>query len=373
MLLTLFLALANNILCPLLLSTGSYTELNQTTNRMPLRPSEKLITSIVKENGNSASTLPEPLPEQFIKINHLSAILRDMGFELPFASTQSNDAFILTEVSRIIHELENSDISAVVIKSIPAISKPIGDVDILVDDLEKAGEILINNSYDVKGSYPNSHKLIGVSIIDGILVNIHLHGEIAWRRVIYLNSKDVLKSATERVFHELSFPVPSPEFEVLITAAHMLHERGNMRISLHNVLELSALFSSKNISIPLLFETASQNGWGKSLLLFLKSANAIHYQFFHENFSISEPDFFNSKITLPYNPLFFNWTFPIKTMALIRFRKLFHDFTSKDFSSTSNGLRAYPFDILKVITERYGVINTKRRLNKWKNTIRSII
>ena len=109
--------------------------LNQTTSRMPLRSSEKLITSIVQENEKSTSTLPEPLPEQFIKINHLSAILRDKGFELPFASTQSNDAFVLTEVSRIIHELKDSGIYCVVIKSLPAVAKPIGDVDILVDDL----------------------------------------------------------------------------------------------------------------------------------------------------------------------------------------------------------------------------------------------
>ena len=346
--------------------------LNQTTNRMPLRPSEKLITSIVKENGKSASTLPEPLPEQFIKINHLSAILRDMGFELPFASTQSNDAFVLSEVSRIIHELKHSGIHCVVIKSLPAVAKPIGDVDILVDDLEKAGELLEQNSYDVSID-PDPHKLLCLSTIDGILVNIHLHGEIAWRRVIYLDPIDVIKSATERVFYGISFPVASAEFEILITSAHMLYERGNMRVSLHNVLELSALFSSKNISIPSLFDIASKNGWGDSLILFLQTANAIHYQIFHENFSISEPDFFNSKITLPYNPFFFNWTFSIRTMIWIRLRKLFTDFTSKNFRSVSDDLSAYPRDILKVFTERYGVIHTKRRLNKWKNTIRSII
>lgn len=342
----------------------------------PLRPNEKLITSIVKGNEKEISSLPKPIPEQFIKINHLTTILRDMGFDIPFSSPLPNDIFVLTEVSRIIHELENSGIRAVVIKSIPVISKPIGDIDILVDDLEKAGEILTNHSYDVKGSYPNSHKLIALSTIDGILVNIHLHGEIAWRSVIYLNSIDVIESATERVFCEMSFPVPSPEFEILITSAHMLHERGNMRISLHNVLELSALFSSKNISIPLLFNIASQKGWGNSLLLFLKSANTIHYQTFHENFSINPilqisstlfdgTPRFNSKTTLPYNPFFFNWTFSIRTMALIRFRKLFNDVISKDFNSVSDDLKTYPFDILKVITERYGVLNTKRRLSKF--------
>jgi hypothetical protein len=342
----------------------------------PLRPNEKLITSIVKGNKKEISSLPKPIPKQFIKINHLTTILRDMGFEIPFSSPLPNDIFILTEVSRIIHELENSGIRAVVIKSIPVISKPIGDIDILVDDLEKAGEILTNNLYDVKGSYPNSHKLNCVSLIDGILVNIHLHGEIAWRRVIYLNSKDVINSATERAFRGMSFPVPSPEFEILITSAHMLHERGNMRISLHNVLELYALFSYKNISLPLLFETASQNGWGKSLLLFLKSANAIHYQTFNKNFPIENPIFAfqylqisstlfdgTPRFNFPYNPFFFNWTFPIKTMALIRLKKLFNDFTSKDFNSATNDLRAYPFDILKVIAERYGIVNTKRRLN----------
>jgi hypothetical protein len=336
----------------------------------PLRPNEKLITSIVKGNEKEISSLPKPIPEQFIKTNHLTTILRDMGFDIPFSSPPPNDIFVLTEVSRIIHELENSGIRAVVIKSIPVISKPIGDIDILVDDLEKAGEILTNHSYDVKRSYPNSHKLIALSTIDGILVNIHLHGEIAWRSVIYLNPIDVIESATERVFCEMSFPVPSPEFEILITSAHMLYERGNMRVSLHNVLELSALFSSKNISIPLLFNIASQKGWGNSLLLFLKSANAIHYQTFHENFSInpilqilprSEPNFFN----FPYNPFFFNWTFSIRTMALIRFRKLFNDVISKDFNSASDDLKTYPLDILKVITERYGVLNTKRRLSKF--------
>ena len=346
--------------------------LNQTTSRMPLRSSEQLITSIVQENEKSTSTLPEPLPEQFIKINHLSAILRDKGFELPFASTQSNDAFVLTEVSRIIHELKDSGIYCVVIKSLPAVAKPIGDVDILVDDLEKAGKLLEQNSYDVSID-PDPHKLLCLSTIDGILVNIHLHGEIAWRRVIYLDPIDVINSATERDFYGISFPVASPEFEILITSAHMLYERGNMRVSLHNVLELSALFESKNISISSLFDIASKNGWGDSLILFLQTANAIHYQIFHENFSTSEPNFFNSKTTLPYNPFFFNWTFSIRTMIWIRIRKLFTDFTSKNFRSVSDDLSAYPLDILKVFTERYGVINTKRRLNIWKNIIRSMI
>ena len=339
---------------------------------MPLRSSEKLITSIVKETEKSTSTLPEPLPEQFIKINHLSAVLRDMGFELPFASTDSNDAFVLTEVSRIIHELEHSGIKCVVIKSLPAIAKPIGDVDILVDDLEKAGKLLEQNSYDVSID-PDPHKLLCLSTIDGILVNIHLHGEIAWRRVIYLNPLDVIESATERVFYGMSFPVASPEFEILITSAHMLYERGNMRISLHNVLELSALFSSKSISISLLFDIASKSGWGESLIFFLKAANSVHYQVFNENFSVPEPNFFSPKITLPYNQFFFNWVFPIRTMARIRLRKLFNDLISINLFSVSNDLSAYPRDILKVFTERYGVINTKRRLNKWKNTIRSII
>ena len=337
-----------------------------------LRPNEKLITSIVKGNEKEISSLPKPIPEQFIKINHLTTILRDMGFDIPFSSPLPNDILILTEVSRIIHKLENSGIRAVVIKSIPVISKPIGDIDILVDDLKKAGKLLEQNSYCINVYDPHSHKLIALSTIDGILVNIHLHGEIAWRRVIYLNSIDVIESATERVFCEMSFPVPSPEFEILITSAHMLHERGNMRISLHNVLELSALFSSKNISIPLLFNIASQNGWGNSLLLFLKSANTIHHQTFHENFSINpilqiSSTLFDGtpRFNFPYNPFFFNWTFSIRTMALIRFRKLFNDVISKDFNAASDDLKTYPFDILKVITERYGVINTKRRLSKF--------
>ena len=198
----------------------------QTPTRMPLRPSEKLITSIISEDGGRNSSLPEPLPEQFIKINHLTNILRDMDFDIPFASPISDDVFILTEVSRIITELEKSGIKSVVIKSLPAVPKPIGDVDILVDDLKKAGELLEQNKYDVSID-PDPHKLLCLSTIDGVLVNIHLHGEIAWRRVIYLNPLEVIHSATERVFHKITFPVASLSLKFL-SQLHICYTNGEI-------------------------------------------------------------------------------------------------------------------------------------------------
>ena len=275
---------------------------------MHLRPSEQVVTSIVKENTANSSPLPTPSPEQFIKINHLSAILRDLEYDLPYFSDKKTDIFILTEVSRIINELDSFGIKSAVIKSLPVVAKPIGDIDILVGDLEKAGEVLTNNSYDVSVD-PDPHKLLCLSTMDGVLINIHLHGEIAWRKVIYLDPIETLDSIQTRTFYGIDFPVVSPEFEVLIIAAHMLYERGNMRISLHNVLELSLLFSSNDVSISFLIKTASKHGWMESLCMFLNASSSINYQLFGDYFNISHPELTKHKYQLSYNPFFFNWNF----------------------------------------------------------------
>lgn len=339
---------------------------------MHLRPSEQVVTSIVKENTANSSPLPTPSPEQFIKINHLSAILRDLEYDLPYFSDKKTDIFILTEVSRIINELDSFGIKSAVIKSLPVVAKPIGDIDILVGDLEKAGEVLTNNSYDVSVD-PDPHKLLCLSTMDGVLINIHLHGEIAWRKVIYLDPIETLDSIQTRTFYGIDFPVVSPEFEVLIIAAHMLYERGNMRISLHNVLELSLLFSSNDVSISFLIKTASKHGWMESLCMFLNASSSINYQLFGDYFNISHPELTKHKYQLSYNPFFFNWNFSIRKMIQIRARKVFNDLVSRDLGAISNDFSAYPRDIIKVFTERYGVINTKRRFYKWKNIIQSTI
>jgi len=102
---------------------------------------------------------------------------------------------------------------------------------------------------------------------------LHLHNAISWNGVIYLDKQIVWKRhvMTKRV--NLEIPIPSPEDELLIMAAHAIFE--NKFITLTEFIHFYLLTSNQDINWDYIVESATDKHWSDALLYFLANVKMI--------------------------------------------------------------------------------------------------
>jgi hypothetical protein len=98
---------------------------------------------------------------------------------------------------------------------------------------------------------------------------LHLHGSISWNGVIYLEPRQVWERHQTTLVDGLTIPIPSPEDELLIMAAHAMFE--NKYITLHELIYLRWL-TSQALDWDYITDTAQARFWLDALLFFLASA-----------------------------------------------------------------------------------------------------
>lgn len=99
-------------------------------------------------------------------------------------------------------------------------------------------------------------------------VQIHLHKALSWNGVTFLNAAEVWERCSIREIDGLKFPIPNPEDEILIAAAHAIFE--NAEITLGELLEMMLLLREEDIYWDYVIEKAVERNWGSGLALFLE-------------------------------------------------------------------------------------------------------
>lgn len=101
---------------------------------------------------------------------------------------------------------------------------------------------------------------------------LHLHRAISWNGVIYLDIGKVWKRHKTFNVNGVTVPVPSPEDELLIMAAHVMFE--NKYISLYEMLYLEWL-SACNLDWSYIWKAAKTYFWVDALQTFLSFAGNL--------------------------------------------------------------------------------------------------
>jgi hypothetical protein len=212
-----------------------------------------------------------PEVREFVVDNELSLLLRSSGIEIPEAEGEACDrektVGALAEIAEV---LRNHDIEFCVIK-FPEIPKPMGDIDILIPDQEGVDEAFRDAGYLLEDETP-PHRRDFVKIFEGKKVVVDIHTGVAWSRVEYVSSGAVLTERVDRTVtageYSVSVPVPCPEHDLLITAAHALFD--NNAVNLFEVLYGVHLMAKSDFDRSAASSLAASRNWREPLQYYFR-------------------------------------------------------------------------------------------------------
>ncbi|MCK4828974.1 nucleotidyltransferase family protein [bacterium] len=101
---------------------------------------------------------------------------------------------------------------------------------------------------------------------------LHLHKALSWNGVNYFKINQVWERHKQIKVNGLSIPIPSPEDEILIMAAHAIFE--NKYITLGELIHLFYL-GKTSINWDYIKKTATNNSWHNALNLFLSTISRM--------------------------------------------------------------------------------------------------
>lgn len=157
---------------------------------------------------------------------------------------------------------------------------------------------------------------------DDSFVSIHVHNEVAWRGIVYMDKKKIFSGLVKRNMLGYSFWSPSEKDDFIIHSAHIIFE--NFEIKL---LDYSYL---KSTVMRINFENISNDfGWEKDGLQYIM-------RLINKNYFVDD---------LPV-------TLPISFMLAIRFKKMWSDLLMFNFKVLFLDIVMYPIDIFSVLIYR---------------------
>lgn len=305
-----------------------------------LSDKEKLIVQIVNPHSNYATDniTPKELPSDFINSNKLSLLLRDRGIKTKESQKDWNKyKHLINEICKIKYYFSRYNIDFILIK-FPKLPKPHSDIDILIindNDMENVEKALKQIGYEPV--YDAERYRRGYfKILNGIKIGVDLHLEISWRGIVYLKKEEIFKNKVEREINGVKIPVPSPEYELLISAAHSIFK--DNKITLFDVLYIHSIIKENDINMESVKVIAKQNGWYTQFLYFLNTFNKIYSELYEEG----------NNIPLPY-------CFPFHVVLLVRLRKIFSDLKLYGLSKAIIELWEYSLDIVQYFCNKFGI------------------
>jgi len=321
---------------------------------------------------NKVSTLVHPLrepdgssldqlPTTFIEQNKLGAAVaaKIPGFEdsTPEAVTEEN---VYTELNTLIQTFEANDVEYAVIKSLLPVPKQIGDIDILVTDLDAVGSQLVSMGYTLESRQPYKRKYCRVSNQGRVVV--HLHEEIAWHGQIYVDKNKLLRNTVEATYPKGQAAVPSPTHEALIIAAHMLFEKANNRILLLDALSYRVWYENDELDLDEMRTMADEYGWLYGLQCFLSGIADVYRQTYDEPFAADGVLSSMGDCRIPYQRLYATFLISFGQMYTIRKHRIRWMMQNKTSWETLHCLQTYIRDFITEATNRYGFTYTMKRV-----------
>ncbi|MFW6047004.1 MAG: nucleotidyltransferase family protein [Candidatus Woesearchaeota archaeon] len=169
-----------------------------------------------------------------------------------------------------------------------------------------------------------------------LLPKLHLHKQISWNGVTYLNLDTIWARSQWRkdLNHGFEIPVPSPEDELLIIAAHSLFE--NKYITLCDLAHLICIFKN-DLDWDYTLKAAEEYHWSQGFLEFTATAMELLKDM---GFNLNVEAKLSTPIRLKpddHFPILLPFSKTIKITA----NKLFRDFASRNIERLPRELLSY--------------------------------
>ena len=168
---------------------------------------------------------------------------------------------------------------------------------------------------------------------------LHLHRAISWNGVVYLDLARVWQRHQYRNAANISIPIPSPEDELLIMAAHVMFE--NKYITLMDLVYLNWL-TSQDLNWDYIIGISQEYAWRDALELFLATAHDLGRKLeMNTEMKISLPQAITfSNISVPL-------VLPLSSTLRVALTKMWHDITQGQIRTLPRQLFTYfPVDCL---------------------------
>lgn len=220
----------------------------------------------------------------FLIASYLRRGSTSVSQEKRIAALYEEQKLLAIKMAEIAHELkvlfEQEGIRLLPIKTFLQFPYVDDDLDIVLVDNERIAEcreMLSRNGYHYLKSRSSLREPKKRFYLprggDKKGVRIHLHFAVSWNGVDYLDIKRVWQRRKSIKVQGYKIPIPSTEDEILIMAAHAVHE--NRYILLGEMLQLKFLVGEKDIDWNYIMKSAEENNWLAGLYLFLALSNKI--------------------------------------------------------------------------------------------------
>jgi len=282
------------------------------------------------------------LPIEFIDSNKISLLLKEKGIETEKAQeAMEHRKCLISELCELNYDFENSGIDFVLIK-FSKLPKPPGDLDILIiNGLEEAENVLKNKGYVYRLKDADPDRKTYYKTIDGKSVAVDLHLDTTWAGIKYLKKEDVWEHKGERKINGMSIPVPCPEHELLIAAAHGMREN---RITLFDVLHIANIFRENEINMKFVMAVAKEYNWLNQINYFISLTDEIYRALYGS--PITKNPILNLKFSnLKRLELKLPFSFPFHISFKLKLQKIISDLIHFGVGSAVHDLRSYYLDI----------------------------
>jgi len=138
--------------------------------------------------------------------------------------------------------------------------------------IKRLGFLQYPNLADIREPYKEMYYHSKHGKTDKTYPKLHLHRSISWNGVVYIDPYQVWSRRRIWQVGNVDIPIPSPEDELLIMAAHAIFE--NKYITLSELIYLSLLTESK-LNWDYIVETAHHRFWFDALRVFLSIACSL--------------------------------------------------------------------------------------------------
>ena len=171
-----------------------------------------------------------------------------------------------------------------------------------------------------------------------IAVDVHL--ALSWRRVEYVDSDALMSASVTREFAGRPVPVPSPEHELAVIAAHSLFKHN--QISMFDVLNAADVRERSEVNDGTLRRIAAEANWGSQLDRVQSTADGVLANLIASGDGL--------------DPLSLPEEFSLPTAANIRGRKLLADAREGRIGAVGVDSFAYGMDLTQLtIEDRLGI------------------
>lgn len=336
-------------------------------SNMGLNKEEMIIARIANPYVSYSKEKLKNISLNFVYSNKISLLLSEKGIETNTSREDKEKVeCLMDELCNLTQVFDAHGVNYVIIK-LPKLPKSLSDIDILIlDDSIEAAVVALKQMGYILEDDVEPHRRTYVKTVNGERIAVDLHLELSWRRVIYLEKEEIWKNRIKREINGVNIPVPSPEHELLISAAHAVFKHN--KITLFDVLYVNSIITENDINMDFVEETARRNGWQKQFLFFIRSINEIYKELYDDPKSSLNPKNQTNIKCLPF-------LFPLHSIISLRARKMLSDLRYFGAKRAFIDLYAYSLDVVQYIFEEKLDISLspffnmlsflKRRVGRW--------